>query len=802
MAEIITNFIAPVFYKLVFMSITGVFAGLAALLVRRFADTRISPYWKCAIWLVMLVALIVPFRPQSPLSLVSGVQQIQNISFAGSLAQSASNESDIDTETNWASPEQPKPVETSTQRFGENFLEIIFDMLFPSIWLTGFIGFFLCTLISRIRLEIGIKRSSIKYDVNLFNKLLTKCKDRLALTKNPEIIVQGYIDTPALMGIMRPKIILPSYIVESPEDEIEYILIHELAHIKRLDMFVNYLLIGLNGVYWFNPLVWLMFRLIRQDLELASDFLVINAIGQNSQKAYSRSLISVLERSSHNKTPIAPRLCMVDGKNGMKRRINMIKQIEAFKQRRIIIAISSILVIITTGLLFLTGSAQTAETKQLLMTPDAKTTTTPTTLSDLSDFKGLELYVWKNKEITGNDNIYFTLLSGTNRIKVPFEIFNLAIAVSDVVEVNKMLEPFSQGLYLFIMHGPDITEDELTTITQSLVLPENTSISAGLSEIFLTEENPRPKADIPAKTEESLTEKIERNLDILSEPSGISFIYSHIALNQSAFDEIVALDYDALVYMFTKFEKGGQTDFRAMIMACACETILGEQGIMFGIGQEWYDKYKKGLVGDIDPRDIKDDIILKKKGYQAIIYAIETLETTPVPNFSYTGDDPVLALVYQSLIEKGMDRYARPPASFIVVAPHVFASYQEQDRLKVFTTAQTSFFQLKSDIAELRSDGITSFAITYKKDQDGKYHLESLEPSMDGGMFAESIRNFCTMPVSGEQIPGLADKIINHYKDYADLKPLLKENLANHLKGLGYQSVKLRQFGWPDEPLS
>ena len=57
--------IAPLFYKLLSMSLTACCIGLVVLLLRKFADKKIAPAWKYALWALMLVALILPYRPQS-----------------------------------------------------------------------------------------------------------------------------------------------------------------------------------------------------------------------------------------------------------------------------------------------------------------------------------------------------------------------------------------------------------------------------------------------------------------------------------------------------------------------------------------------------------------------------------------------------------------------------------------------------------------------------------------------------------------------------------------------------------------
>lgn len=79
--------------------------------------------------------------------------------------------------------------------------------------------------------------------------------------------------------------------------------------------------------------------------------------------------------------------------------------------------------------------------------------------------------------------------------------------------------------------------------------------------------------------------------------------------------------------------------------------------------------------------------------------------------------------------------------------------------------------------------------------------MEKYEQAKDGSLFAPSIEEFCTMPVSGKKIKGLDDKIIDYYMDYSDIIQLERENLIKHLKANGQYGVSLYQqyYNKPDE---
>ena len=102
------------------------------------------------------------------------------------------------------------------------------------------------------------------------------------------VYLADHIDTPFVLGLVRPKIYLPSAL---PEGERSYILLHERRHIRRLDHVVKLLAFLALCIHWFNPLVWLMFVLLGKDMEMSCDEAVMKQLGENVRADYSASLL-------------------------------------------------------------------------------------------------------------------------------------------------------------------------------------------------------------------------------------------------------------------------------------------------------------------------------------------------------------------------------------------------------------------------------------------------------------------------------------------------------------------------------
>ena len=111
----------------------------------------------------------------------------------------------------------------------------------------------------------------------------------------PEMIVCEAISTPAVTGLLRPRLLLPHerYDVQ----ELRYILRHELCHLRRRDMLLKLVLLAANAMHWFNPVVYLMLRQTDEDIELACDSAATDGLELPERAAYSRTLLAAVQSS-------------------------------------------------------------------------------------------------------------------------------------------------------------------------------------------------------------------------------------------------------------------------------------------------------------------------------------------------------------------------------------------------------------------------------------------------------------------------------------------------------------------------
>ena len=127
----------------------------------------------------------------------------------------------------------------------------------------------------------------------LYVTTLREVRDATRLRDN--IYLSDKVTTPAVYGILRPRIVLPA---AYRDREIELVLLHETTHIRRGDNLWRTLAFLLTAVHWFNPLAWVFLKLLLADLELACDEGVMARLGGARAKDYARSLLDSRESAN------------------------------------------------------------------------------------------------------------------------------------------------------------------------------------------------------------------------------------------------------------------------------------------------------------------------------------------------------------------------------------------------------------------------------------------------------------------------------------------------------------------------
>ena len=352
--------IREAFYMILYMSIFAVIVGFAIYLIQEIFDKKISPKWKVIMWGVFIISLIVPLN-------INGVYESNNM-FMKLLnpIQEISFKQEVD--------ERQAEYNTYIQRQDTTFEEykvvrgnlytayaqyIIFDIVIPCLWV-GVIGIL---LLRYLWLRRKINRLSVS-DL-LTNKrileIFEETKKELNIKKDIVLINKKGILSPAIYGITNTKIFLDEdNVKEKTDKEIQYILMHELSHYQGKDLILNFVLNLLKTIYWFNPFLYVLFKRMRQDMELKADANVLKHLKPEENKEYAMTIINAL-RDRLYKSYEQEVLNLAGVESDTERRIYMIKFFPKFKAKPFRITMISLILIVMIGGIFFIGNIAKVE---------------------------------------------------------------------------------------------------------------------------------------------------------------------------------------------------------------------------------------------------------------------------------------------------------------------------------------------------------------------------------------------------------------------------------------------------------
>lgn len=258
------------------------------------------PQVRYALWLLILVKLILPPTLTSPVSFTAEIPSIAKQTLAYTDFKNNRN-TQITTINKYAhvvlSPtENIKPVETIYEKPVNSIIPAPFKTALSSkayvffVWIAG-VGILSAWLIIRLNnLRKQYVVNNQKMPERLEN-LLISTAGKLKIRNIPQIVLTDKIKSPAVFGIFKSVVLMPAGKLQNmTSQDVENIFLHELAHIKRGDLFVHAFYIIIQIVYWFNPLLWLIRNHLQNLRELCCDATVARILGEKTA-SYRQTLL-------------------------------------------------------------------------------------------------------------------------------------------------------------------------------------------------------------------------------------------------------------------------------------------------------------------------------------------------------------------------------------------------------------------------------------------------------------------------------------------------------------------------------
>lgn len=244
----------------------------------------------------------------------------------------------------------------------------------------------------------SIKRTGISNVDAYWTTCVAEWQDKLDISRNVQLFFSDKINVPMTMGAFKPVILLPIAAINNlTQDQLEAILLHELAHIKRHDYLLNIIQTIVETILFFNPFIWLISRIIRKEREHCCDDMVLSYI--NTPLPYARALAELEISRTHTLA-----LAATGNKHQL---LNRIKRIMEMKKKPVNYTQFGVAAILITALIlsiawFTPAMAQTKKTVTKDQKGNKAVTKTVTTKNGVSTTAQTIII----KDVKDNDGVH------------------------------------------------------------------------------------------------------------------------------------------------------------------------------------------------------------------------------------------------------------------------------------------------------------------------------------------------------------------------------------------------------------
>ncbi len=320
---------SDLFLKIVNMSISASWL-VAAVLILRLVLKKAPKWVNVLLWGIVAVRLICPFSFESALSLIPSAETFPEKIISGPSFDVQTGITPIDNRINDYLGDRYFEGVTVPTNNGNNVMTIL-----TIVWIIGILLLVAYTVISYWRLHREID-TAVRYKDNIFQ------------SEN--------VSSPFVLGLIKPRIYLP---FKLDGQDMEHVVAHEQAHIRRKDHWWKPLGFLLLTIHWFNPLMWLAYVLLCRDIELACDEKVIKRLSNEQRADYTQALVAC----SVNRRMIAA--CpLAFGEVGVKDRV---KSVMNYKKPAFWVIIIAVIVCVGVAVCFLTNPKQDRYTLRIVV---------------------------------------------------------------------------------------------------------------------------------------------------------------------------------------------------------------------------------------------------------------------------------------------------------------------------------------------------------------------------------------------------------------------------------------------------
>lgn len=335
----------------IYSSLTASVVALIILCIKYIFKNSLGARWHYLIWFILLIRMSIPFAPKASFSIFNLYSYFSKVLLKNDIAKYSRGTMMQQLSSNNQINQLIKMPKDYSFAVNESLQSSPYKWIF-TIWIIGVLVIILSMILYNISFYHRLRHTEhiVKDDII---KLLDDCKQRMAVNKRIHSAVTNSFESPILVGNFNPTLVFPKRVLDRlSHEELEYIILHELAHYKRKDIFINWFTVVLQILHWFNPIVWYSFYRMRQDREVACDAYVLSYIKPEEYKRYGLTIITMLQNISFS-LPVPQIASFSSYKSHIKDRISMIssfnQELKSTKIKKLIIFTLLACIVLTNG---------------------------------------------------------------------------------------------------------------------------------------------------------------------------------------------------------------------------------------------------------------------------------------------------------------------------------------------------------------------------------------------------------------------------------------------------------------------
>lgn len=315
--------LSSIFKMVLLSSAAGSVVAVIVLIMKSLLKNKLNATWQYYIWFLLIIRLIVPTGFETPLSklnvFVNTSQSIQTSKNVGEDVNDLKNINGYSSKISRYNLKKKENLENTKAKDINYYFNIV-----SIVWAVGVTFILFGMLFAYEMFSFRVRKLPFCEDEEA-NRILKQSKSVMNISRSISIVYDSHMGTPSLLGVVNPRILIdPALLRRLSFEEKKHIFLHELSHFKRKDIFVNWIILFLEIINWFNPVIWFAFSKMRDDSELACDAHVLSYLGEAEQNKYGETIIELVKIVSGVKW-VPGTSGIVNGGSNVKRRIIMIK---------------------------------------------------------------------------------------------------------------------------------------------------------------------------------------------------------------------------------------------------------------------------------------------------------------------------------------------------------------------------------------------------------------------------------------------------------------------------------------------